>query len=94
GRNQCDLFCELPDKYEYLDYYCIILSPIMLLLICKHINSHLHKTMMAFCNDIQLMFTKAQTHNQEVSWVYPDVVKMEKVSDIHMSCCQPGAPMH
>jgi hypothetical protein len=46
------------------DYYHNIVSPIALSHLRKHINSHQYKTVMAYRDDMRLVFTNARTYNQ------------------------------
>ncbi|KAG1758019.1 P-loop containing nucleoside triphosphate hydrolase protein [Suillus lakei] len=79
GRKRCELFRELPDKRDYLDYYQLITHPIALSTLRKQGNAGYYKSITQYKEDRKLMFDNARTYNQEGSWVYIDAKEMEKV---------------
>jgi len=48
-------------------------------MIRKRISAHQYKSVLAFRDDVELMFTNATNYNQEGSWVYVDAIEMQKV---------------
>ncbi|KAJ3223894.1 hypothetical protein HK099_000555 [Clydaea vesicula] len=72
GRLVCELFLELPDKFEYPDYYVEIKKPIALETIKENINTAKYLTRQDFENDFQLMCQNAMQYNAEGSDVYND----------------------
>ncbi|KAI8907997.1 SNF2 family N-terminal domain-containing protein [Gorgonomyces haynaldii] len=71
-RGRSELFWSLPDKTTYADYYVIIKDPIAMDMIKARINSAYYKSVDQFKQDFDLMFSNAQTYNQEGSLVWQD----------------------
>eukprot|EP00501_MAST-03F_sp_TOSAG23-6_P001476 GSMAST32.ASY1.ANO1.1534.1 assembled CDS len=77
GEQWTELFFELPDKELYPDYYKLIKSPIDLIMISKSIDAGKYRSLSAFANDIDLMFSNAKKYNMEGSLILEDVEYME-----------------
>lgn len=78
-RQRCELFLEVPSRSDYPDYYQVIKKPIAMDVINARINSNYYKTISAFQEDFDLMFSNAMTFNLEGSEVYTDAIEMQNM---------------
>jgi len=79
SRQRCELFLELPSKFDYPDYYQVIKKPIAMDAIYARLHSNYYKNALSFQDDFQLIFHNAMTFNQEGSEVYTDAIEMRNM---------------
>lgn len=76
-RGVIDPFIELPDRYDYADYYQIIRSPICMDMIKKKINKKEYQSLKHFRADIALLCNNCRTYNEDGSLLYQDANLIE-----------------
>jgi ATP-dependent helicase STH1/SNF2 len=79
-RGIIDPFIELPDKYDYPDYYQIIRSPICMNQIKKKINKKEYQSLRQFRQDIALLCNNCRTFNEDTSLLYADANLIEQTA--------------
>ncbi|KAF2143029.1 uncharacterized protein K452DRAFT_269703 [Aplosporella prunicola CBS 121167] len=77
-RGIIDPFIELPDKYDYPDYYQIITKPICMNTIKKKINKKEYQNLRQFRQDIALLCSNCRTYNEDTSVLYQDANLIEE----------------
>lgn len=78
NRGIIDPFIELPDKYDYPDYYTIIKNPICMNQIKKKINKKEYQSLKQFRQDIGLLCNNCRTYNEDTSLLYQDANLIEQ----------------
>ena len=73
-------FMELPSDKDYPDYYEVIKTPIDLKTIRQRVKSRSYEAVSDLMADLELIFTNAQTYNQEGSIIFQDAVTLLKVA--------------
>lgn len=76
-----DVFLEEPSKKLYPDYYQIIQKPTSLTTIQKNLNNrktHKYFTVQDFVNEVNLIWSNAQTYNEEGSPIYDYSVALSR----------------
>lgn len=77
-RGIIDPFIELPDKWDYPDYYQIIKNPICMNQIKKKINKKEYQSLRQFRQDIALLCSNCRTYNEDTSLLYQDANLIER----------------
>jgi ATP-dependent helicase STH1/SNF2 len=77
NRGIIDPFIELPDKYDYPDYYQIIKNPVCMNQIKKKINKKEYQSLRQFRNDIRTLCNNCRTYNDDESILYKDANLIE-----------------
>ncbi|PSN71119.1 hypothetical protein BS50DRAFT_570528 [Corynespora cassiicola Philippines] len=78
NRGIIDPFIELPDKWDYPDYYQIIKNPICMNQIKKKINKKEYQSLKQFRQDIGLLCNNCRTYNEDTSLLYQDANLIEQ----------------
>ncbi|KAF2261179.1 hypothetical protein CC78DRAFT_362667 [Lojkania enalia] len=78
NRGIIDPFIELPDKYDYPDYYQIIKNPICMNQIKKKINKKEYQSLKQFRQDIGVLCNNCRTYNEDTSLLYQDANLIEQ----------------
>ncbi|KAF2176801.1 hypothetical protein K469DRAFT_645313 [Zopfia rhizophila CBS 207.26] len=78
NRGIIDPFIELPDKYDYPDYYQIIKNPICMNQIKRKINRKEYQSLKQFRQDIGLLCNNCRTYNEDTSLLYQDANLIEQ----------------
>lgn len=76
-RGIIDPFIELPDRYDYADYYHIIKNPICMDVIKKKINKKEYQSLKQFRADIALLCNNCRTYNEDGSLLFTDANLIE-----------------
>jgi ATP-dependent helicase STH1/SNF2 len=76
-RGIIDPFIELPDRYDYADYYQIIKNPICMDMIKKKINKKEYQSLKQFRVDIALLCNNCRTYNEDGSLLFKDANLIE-----------------
>ncbi|KAF2114895.1 SNF2 family N-terminal domain-containing protein [Lophiotrema nucula] len=76
-RGIIDPFIELPDRFDYPDYYQIIKNPICMNQIKKKINKKEYQTLKQFMQDIRNLCNNCRTYNEDTSLLYHDANTIE-----------------
>ncbi|KAH7122484.1 SNF2 family N-terminal domain-containing protein [Dendryphion nanum] len=79
-RGIIDPFIELPDKWDYPDYYQIIKIPICMNQIKKKINKKEYTGLKPFRQDIGLLCNNCRTYNEDGSLLYQDANLIEQTA--------------
>ncbi|KAF2657427.1 hypothetical protein K491DRAFT_327057 [Lophiostoma macrostomum CBS 122681] len=77
-RGIIDPFIELPDRYDYPDYYQIIKSPICMNQIKRKINRKEYQGLRQFRQDLGLLCNNCRTYNEDTSILYQDANLIEQ----------------
>jgi ATP-dependent helicase STH1/SNF2 len=77
-RGIVDPFIELPDKWDYPDYYQIIKQPICMNNIKRKINRKEYQSLKQFRQDIGLLCNNCRTYNEDTSLLYADANNIEQ----------------
>lgn len=77
-RGIIDPFIQLPDRYEYPDYYQIITKPICMDQIKKKINKKEYQHTRQFRQDMALLCNNCRTYNEDTSILYQDANLIEE----------------
>ncbi|KAF2086878.1 hypothetical protein K490DRAFT_74084 [Saccharata proteae CBS 121410] len=77
-RGIIDPFIELPDKYDYPDYYQIITKPICMNQVKRKINKKEYQSLKQFRQDIALLCNNCRTYNEDTSMLYKDADLIEE----------------
>jgi ATP-dependent helicase STH1/SNF2 len=91
NRGIIDPFIELPDKYDYPDYYQIIKNPICMNQIKKKINKKEYQSLKHFRQDIGVLCGNCRIYNEDTSLLYQDanliestlLAKLKEATDNH-----------
>jgi ATP-dependent helicase STH1/SNF2 len=91
NRGIIDPFIELPDKYDYPDYYQIIKNPICMNQIKKKINKKEYQSLKPFRQDIGVLCGNCRIYNEDTSLLYQDanliestlLAKLKEATDNH-----------
>lgn len=78
NRGIIDPFIELPDKWDYPDYYQIIKNPICMNQVKKKINKKEYQSLKQFRQDIGLLCNNCRTYNEDTSLLYQDANLIEQ----------------
>ncbi|ORY17566.1 SNF2 family N-terminal domain-domain-containing protein [Clohesyomyces aquaticus] len=78
NRGIIDPFIDLPDKWDYPDYYQIIKHPICMNNIKRKINRKEYQSLKQFRQDIGLLCNNCRTYNEDTSLLYADANNIEK----------------
>ncbi|KAF2733481.1 hypothetical protein EJ04DRAFT_269950 [Polyplosphaeria fusca] len=78
NRGIIDPFIELPDKYDYPDYYQIIRIPVCMNQIKKKINKKEYQSLKQFYQDIRTLCNNCRTYNEDTSLLYQDANLIEQ----------------
>lgn len=78
NRGIIDPFIELPDKYDYPDYYQLIKNPICMQQIKKKINKKEYQSLKQFRQDIGLLCNNCRTYNEDTSLLFQDANLIER----------------
>ncbi|KAL1608413.1 transcriptional regulator [Paraconiothyrium brasiliense] len=84
-RGIIDPFIELPDKYDYPDYYQLIKNPICMQMIKKKINKKEYQSLKHFRADIALLCNNCRTYNEDQSLLYKDANLIEATLDAKLA---------
>lgn len=84
-RGIIDPFIELPDKYDYPDYYQLIKNPICMQMIKKKINKKEYQNVRQFRNDIAILCNNCRTYNEDSSLLYADANLIEATLDANLA---------
>lgn len=84
-RGIIDPFIELPDKYDYPDYYQLIKNPICMQMIKKKINKKEYQSLKQFRADIALLCNNCRTYNEDQSLLYKDANLIETTLDANLA---------
>jgi ATP-dependent helicase STH1/SNF2 len=77
-RGIIDPFIELPDRYDYPDYYQIIRNPICMNQIKRKINRKEYQSLRQFRQDLGLLCNNCRTYNEDTSLLYQDANLIEQ----------------
>lgn len=77
-RGIIDPFIELPDRYDYPDYYQIIKNPVCMNQIKKKINKKEYQSLKEFRRDIGALCNNCRTYNEDTSLLYQDANLIEQ----------------
>ncbi|WWC65270.1 uncharacterized protein I303_107887 [Kwoniella dejecticola CBS 10117] len=77
NRRMSDIFRELPDKYEYEDYYQAIPEPECLDNISTQLGVQSYANPEAFFKQLHLVFLNAKHYNEEESLLWSDAKRLE-----------------
>ncbi|KAF2750297.1 hypothetical protein M011DRAFT_484143 [Sporormia fimetaria CBS 119925] len=80
NRGIIDPFVELPDKFDYPDYYQIIKTPICMKMVQKKINKKEYQSLRQFKQDIVTLCTNCRTYNEDTSLLYADANLIERTT--------------
>ena len=80
NRGIIDPFIELPDKWDYPDYYQIIKNPVCMNQIKKKINKKEYPSPKPFFHDIRTLCNNCRTYNEDTSLLYQDANLIEQTA--------------
>jgi ATP-dependent helicase STH1/SNF2 len=80
NRGIIDPFIELPDKYDYPDYYQLIKNPICMKQIEKKINKKEYQSVKQFRQDLGLLCNNCRTYNEDTSLLFQDANLIEQTA--------------
>jgi ATP-dependent helicase STH1/SNF2 len=80
NRGIIDPFIELPDKWDYPDYYQFIKNPICMKQIEKKINKKEYQSVKQFRQDLGLLCNNCRTYNEETSLLFADANLIEQTA--------------
>jgi ATP-dependent helicase STH1/SNF2 len=80
NRGIIDPFIELPDKWDYPDYYQLIKNPICMNQIKKKINKKEYQTVRNFRQDLGLLCNNCRHYNEDSSLLYADANLIEQTA--------------
>ncbi|KAF2680613.1 hypothetical protein K458DRAFT_392663 [Lentithecium fluviatile CBS 122367] len=78
NRGIIDPFIELPDKWDYPDYYQIIKNPVCMNQVKKKINKKEYQSLKQFFQDIRTLCNNCRTYNEDTSLLYQDANLIEQ----------------
>ncbi|OAV96196.1 hypothetical protein PTTG_03431 [Puccinia triticina 1-1 BBBD Race 1] len=85
GERRINLFMDLVNRKQFVDYYQIIKKPISMRQINKHITSK-YKTLKQFKDDVYLMLNNARIYNETGSYVYLQADALQDYFDHVFQC--------
>jgi len=85
GELRINLFMDLVNRKQFVDYYQIIKKPISMKQINKNITSK-YKTLKQFKDDVYLMFDNARIYNETESYVYVQADELQDYFDHVFHC--------
>ncbi|EDU40575.1 SNF2 family ATP-dependent chromatin-remodeling factor snf21 [Pyrenophora tritici-repentis Pt-1C-BFP] len=80
NRGIIDPFIELPDKWDYPDYYQLIKNPICMKQIEKKINKKEYQSVKQFRQDLGLLCNNCRTYNEDTSLLFADANLIEQTA--------------
>ncbi|KAH8725415.1 SNF2 family N-terminal domain-containing protein [Phaeosphaeriaceae sp. PMI808] len=80
NRGIIDPFIELPDKWDYPDYYQLIKNPICMNQIKKKINKKEYQSIRQFRQDLGLLCNNCRHYNEDSSLLYADANLIEQTA--------------
>jgi len=80
NRGIIDPFIELPDKWDYPDYYQLIKNPICMKQIQKKINKKEYQHARQFRQDLGLLCNNCRTYNEDTSLLFADANLIERTA--------------
>jgi ATP-dependent helicase STH1/SNF2 len=80
NRGIIDPFIELPDKWDYPDYYQLIKNPICMNQIKKKINKKEYQSVKQFRQDLGLLCNNCRLYNEDSSLLYADANLIEQTA--------------
>jgi ATP-dependent helicase STH1/SNF2 len=80
NRGIIDPFIELPDKWDYPDYYQLIKNPICMKQIEKKINKKEYQSVKQFRQDLGLLCNNCRTYNEDTSLLFQDANLIEQTA--------------
>jgi ATP-dependent helicase STH1/SNF2 len=80
NRGIIDPFIELPDKWDYPDYYQLIKNPICMNQIKKKINKKEYQSVKQFRQDLGLLCNNCRHYNEDSSLLYADANLIEQTA--------------
>jgi ATP-dependent helicase STH1/SNF2 len=80
NRGIIDPFIDLPDKWDYPDYYQFIKNPICMNQIKKKINKKEYQSIRQFRQDVGLLCSNCRIYNEETSLLYADANLIEQTT--------------
>jgi ATP-dependent helicase STH1/SNF2 len=80
NRGIIDPFIDLPDKWDYHDYYQVITKPICMNQIKKKINKKEYQSVKQFRQDIGLLCNNCRYYNEDKSILYMDANLIEQTA--------------
>lgn len=80
NRGIIDPFIELPDKYDYPDYYQLIKNPVCMKQIQKKINKKEYQSLKQFRQDIGTLCNNCRTYNEDTSLLFADANLIEQTT--------------
>jgi ATP-dependent helicase STH1/SNF2 len=80
NRGIIDPFIELPDKWDYPDYYQLIKNPICMNQIKKKINKKEYQSVRQFRQDLGLLCNNCRHYNEDSSLLYADANLIEQTA--------------
>tara|TARA_R110002003_G_scaffold48_26_gene4178 strand:+ start:15699 stop:19763 length:4065 start_codon:yes stop_codon:yes gene_type:complete len=80
NRGIIDPFIDLPDKWDYPDYYQLIKNPICMNQIKKKINKKEYQSAKQFRQDLGLLCNNCRQYNEDTSLLYADANLIEQTA--------------
>ncbi|KAJ4366825.1 transcriptional regulator [Neocucurbitaria cava] len=80
NRGIIDPFIDLPDKWDYPDYYQHIKNPVCMNQIKKKINKKEYLSVKQFRQDLGLLCNNCRTYNEDTSLLYADANLIEQTA--------------
>jgi len=80
NRGIIDPFIELPDKWDYPDYYQLIKNPICMNQIKKKINKKEYQSVRQFRQDLGLLCNNCRHYNEDTSLLFADANLIEQTA--------------
>ncbi|KAH7087413.1 SNF2 family N-terminal domain-containing protein [Paraphoma chrysanthemicola] len=80
NRGIIDPFIDLPDKWDYPDYYQLIKNPICMNQIKKKINKKEYQSVKQFRQDLGLLCNNCRQYNEDTSLLYADANLIEQTA--------------
>ncbi|KAK9900720.1 Bromodomain-containing protein [Cystobasidium minutum MCA 4210] len=78
GRVLSDVFMQVPPQSQYPDYYQLIAKPISFQLVRSRLKNRNYQTIEKFKDDVNLIFSNAQTYNEDGSIIWQDAQQMKE----------------
>ncbi|KAA1066756.1 hypothetical protein PGT21_023882 [Puccinia graminis f. sp. tritici] len=85
GERRINLFMDLVNRKQFVDYYQIIKKPISMKQINKNMTSK-YKSLKQFKDDVYLMFDNARIYNETESYVYVQADELQDYFDHVFHC--------
>jgi ATP-dependent helicase STH1/SNF2 len=79
-RGIIDPFIDLPDKWDYPDYYQLIKNPVCMKQIEKKINKKEYQSVKQFRQDLGLLCNNCRTYNEDTSLLFADANLIEQTA--------------